>query len=398
MNWIVLTFAAGVVLAAARFGGLTLVAAADRGASLQSRSRNSAKTLVACAIGAGAVWLGLRALPDVYLGTSDELLAWLGLGSLAGAFAFVVLGRMATRTDQTSYTGLIRTLANSGWSKARQLATGIAGAAVNSPPIPTVNKAARAGNRVLIVGAAAALALLAINVMIYSNDVKPAGAMREYLFVSLSVILLSSTVPVLVTWFVVSLISGRPQFGTLLRQASDTVGCGLVVGLLCGVVAFWLNMVLAGRPLQDPSSFSFDVVIGTSIFGSIVGFGFAHLRVLRGMGRGFSNRAAGAFLSAGVAIAVAAALTFAAPPRLIGGRLIDALTEGVSVPEGVAATPMSSDDWRVAIAAGREQIVSTLPTPEGFLLWFAIVVVVAVAFGLVVDAVRSLRRAEVTGA
>lgn len=102
-------------------------------------------------------------------------------------------------------------------------------------------------------------------------------AFRQFMCVWMAVVRLSATMPVLATWFILAVVSGHPQISTLLRQTSDTVGIGLILGLLCGVVAFWFNLWLARYPLQDASSFSFEVIVGTSLFGSLVGFGIAHL-------------------------------------------------------------------------------------------------------------------------
>lgn len=82
-----------------------------------------------------------------------------------------------------------------------------------------------------------------------------------------------------------------------------------------------------------------------------------------GAAQPFGNRLRSHAFGAPIAIGVATLTSAAASPRTIAGRLIDELTQGVTLP-AANQLPVAETDWRVAILASRDVIISTTPSVE----------------------------------
>ncbi|GAA2056410.1 hypothetical protein [Leifsonia soli] len=212
---------------------------------------------------------------------------------------------------------------------------------------------------------------------------------REFALLFAAVILLSCTLPVFATWCALALISDKPNVSASVKAAAEAVGIGLLIGLLCGVAGFWLNMLLFGRPLQDPSVFAFDTIVGTSLFGSMVGFGVAHFQTLLQSARLARNRLSGYSTATAVSIGIAWVTTAWASPRQIAERLLSATTAGISYPEKLVS--VEGTDWRTTFLVAHDQIIATIPPTDTFLIFFAAAVVVIMGTALTVDVVAFIR-------
>lgn len=391
-GWVGTAVWCAFAMAAGRFAMRQFRVARNLKRPLIERANASIRTFVVAAgiAMAGSVTAGLFVGEAGHL--AQGLLAWVLLGCLACIGYYVVVASLAKKAPDALRE---RDAFKSGARRLRMRGGAVSAGVVQA--FEVVNS--RSGLAPLsfrrtvasVMGLLIAVLLGGFLVETYSGSATVLQLGREYAFLVASVVLLSCTLPVMVTWAVLAVLSGRPEIGLSLKGASDAVGVGLVIGLLCGVTGFWLNMLQSGRPLQDPSMFSFDTVIGTSLFGSIVGFGVAHIQILLRSARTAARRLVGYAVAAGVSIGSAVLFTSWASPRQVASKLLDAVTDGVAYPT-MNADSVANTDWRATFLVAHDQILATLPNRGIFLACFAGVVVTVLGVAFITDVVKAYRQ------
>lgn len=370
------------------YGWRRLRVARNVTAAMRVRAVASAQTLTAVGGVVLFSWLVLSRLPVPQVEVTGTIEFSLIVFATVCAAAYSAVALFASRVpDATTYRALLAGVIRTSWTTAARQVPAFVELVSRARP-DEAGRPAVGGRRRWVVIAALSLGFGVMAMMIYGSGSNPIRLGREFAFLWATSVLLSCTMPVFVTWVSLSFVTGRSRVISTLREASDLVGIGLVAGFITGSVAFYFNALGGIPPLQDPSSFSFDTIVGASLFGSVVGFAVAHLRVLISAARGFPRSWKGYALAAGLSIVTASITSAYVSPRTIAGRLVDSMTVGVAVPTGPTGV---ATDWRVVFLASKQGIVAAAPTTEWFVAGFAVVAIASLSVCLLGDAIRTAR-------
>jgi hypothetical protein len=375
-----------ITASAGAYGWRRLLISTKRTNALRERAAASVKTMLAAAaftFGA-ATLLGQLPLP---FGAGGAILAPFVLVPLAAAGIYATLWGIAPLAPHArTFPRLVSTVARATVrSLASWFPTFIQSIELARTDVARATKGHGSRRWVVIAGIALICAVLLVTSYGSGRTVVQLG--REFGLLWATTVLVSSTMPVALTWVVVSLAADRSQVIRIMREASDLVGTGLVAGFVAGSLALFVNAGGGIPALQDPKTFSFDTVIATSLLGSVVGFAVAHLKVLVIAARGYTSSLTGYSFAAAASIVIAAITSNWVPPQKIAAHLVDSIVAGVTIP-GSTFDPETTD-WRVTFLLAKHRIVSEVPTNGWFLFGFASVVIVTMASCLLIDANRT---------